>query len=141
MAISHAADHTIFILDTDAYANFERELTAFLTGVVGECGTGEEQAEIFEREHPDIFETFQEIVAMLPDENGCYRPTSIWATPEEPSVYNSVAIFFYVDPPSDLITFMLAKVRKFKSKSKFKVLRARLIKQEIKTTVLWEKSL
>jgi len=40
-----------FIIDTDQYAgNFEREMCAYLTGTVGECGVGDEFAELFSKE-------------------------------------------------------------------------------------------
>ncbi|KKK83825.1 hypothetical protein LCGC14_2789530, partial [marine sediment metagenome] len=35
------SDSWIFIIDTDSYAgNFEREMCAYITGRVGECGVG-----------------------------------------------------------------------------------------------------
>jgi len=38
----------IFVIDTDTYAgNFERPMCAYMTGRVGECGVGEEFAEMF----------------------------------------------------------------------------------------------
>lgn len=38
----------IFIIDTDSYAgNFERELTAYITGVVGGCEVGDDFAKIY----------------------------------------------------------------------------------------------
>jgi hypothetical protein len=60
------------IIDTEQYAgNFERELCAFLTGRVGDCGVGDE----YEDENP-LFEN----VIDVPDEDGCRRPCSIYPT-------------------------------------------------------------
>lgn len=70
----------IFIVDTDTYAgNFERELTAYCTGCVGECGVGDNHAVVFNEECPGV--NMEAIIEMVPDENGCRRPTSIWPTP------------------------------------------------------------
>jgi len=39
-----------FIIDTNEYAgNFEREMCAYCTGQIGDCGVGEEEAEKFEK--------------------------------------------------------------------------------------------
>jgi hypothetical protein len=78
----------LFVIDTENYAgNFERPLCAYVTGVVGECGVGEDETEIFNKEmavneyaydegkHPFQF------VIMLPDEHGCRRPVTIFPTP------------------------------------------------------------
>lgn len=65
----------IFIVDTDQYAgNFERQMVAYMTGIVGECGVGEEHAN-------DIKETLDDIVISVPDEHGCCRPATILSTP------------------------------------------------------------
>ena len=72
----------IFVVDTDSYAgNFERELTAFCTGVVGECGKGEEEADAFRGEHPDRVEFYEDLMLQEPDDHGCRRPASIYPTP------------------------------------------------------------
>ncbi len=72
----------IFLIDTDSYAGgLERQLTAFCTGCVGECGVGEEYAEVFRQECPELLRTFEDLVALRPDDSGCRRPTSIWTTP------------------------------------------------------------
>jgi len=76
------SQHIAFIVDTDEYAgNFERELTAFCTGVIGDCGVGEEHAEAFKRECPEMVKALEEIVTTVPDDHGCARPASIWPTP------------------------------------------------------------
>lgn len=72
----------IFVVDTKQYAgNFEREMTAYCTGVIGECGKGKEHADLFKKECPEMTDLMNEIVAQVPDEHGCYRPASIYATP------------------------------------------------------------
>lgn len=70
---------TIFVIDTDSYAgNFERQMCAYVTGQVGECGVGQEMAEKFNDECDVSFAGF---VVSVPDEHGCWRPASIYPTP------------------------------------------------------------
>jgi len=72
----------IFVVDTNRYAgSFERPLTAFCTGCVGECEVGEEYAEVFKQDHPELVKTFQKIIAQVPDDHNCLRPAAIWTTP------------------------------------------------------------
>lgn len=72
-----------FVVDTDSYAgNFERPLVAYMTGQIGECQVGEEEAnEFLQEEGEDVQEFFDSIVDQVPDDNGCYRPAAIFATP------------------------------------------------------------
>lgn len=75
-------DYWLFVIDTDTYAgSFERELTGYCTGQIGECGIGSECAERFHEEHPEMVDVFEQLILHLPDEHGCYRPTSIYPTP------------------------------------------------------------
>jgi hypothetical protein len=76
-----AEDRYILVIDTDKYAgNFEREMVAFMTGCVGDCGVGDKQAERFDAEVPSPpFD--QDVIAHEPDEHGCCRPASIWVSP------------------------------------------------------------
>lgn len=69
----------IFCIDTDEYAgNFERPMCAFMTGVVGECGVGDEEAEAYLKEG---LEPLEDLIMNMPDEHGCYRPAKIQPTP------------------------------------------------------------
>jgi len=95
-----------FVIDTNSYAgNFEREMTAYLTGVVGECGVGEE---LIEKLPID----FEDNVQQVADEHGCYRPTTCWMEPKAKQ-NNSVAIFFYKKPTTEEIEFMKERVKDF----------------------------
>lgn len=74
----------IFIVDTDAYSgNFERELTAYITGQYGDCGVGSESADDFVEKFPVEAELFENIIAQEPDSEHpeTLRPCSIWQTP------------------------------------------------------------
>jgi hypothetical protein len=102
----------IFIIDTNEYAgNFERELCAYITGHVGECGVGSEMAHIFTEEEGESFDIFGESVLSISSEHGCARPTSIWENKN--GKYDSVAIFFCKKPTKKQIDLMKKRTQKF----------------------------
>jgi len=126
-----------FIIDTNSYAgNFEREMTAYLTGVVGDCGVGEDMVE-------KLPINFEDDIQQVADDHGCYRPTSCWLEPKS-GMNNSVAIFFYNKPTDEQIKLMKERVKDwdniFKTKgrmaefhkndSEIKILGFRLLKFE-----------
>jgi hypothetical protein len=71
-----------FVIDTEQYAgNFERDMCAYMTGLVGQCGVGEELVRYFDEEVDD--ETKNEIQSIVDeegDEHGCQRPVKIYPT-------------------------------------------------------------
>ncbi len=70
---------TRFIIDTEDYAgNFERELCAYLTGCIGDCGVGQDMAELFCEETG--LEPFENVMQEA-DDHGCMRPASAYPTP------------------------------------------------------------
>jgi hypothetical protein len=73
------------IVDTTSYAgNFERQSVAFATGLVGECGVGNSEAEQAKEEmSPSSRQWWQEHGLQLPDdeEYPCMRPAAIYPTP------------------------------------------------------------
>jgi hypothetical protein len=69
-----------FVIDTDTYAgNFERELCAYITGVVGECGVGQGIADKLDGN--SAVEKIETYIGTEPDEHGCWRPCKIYPTP------------------------------------------------------------
>jgi hypothetical protein len=74
----------IFIIDTDQYAgNFERELCAYMTGVVGDCDVGDSFAALYNKEmgvKSGQDSTFIDILEQRSDEHGCCRPCATWET-------------------------------------------------------------
>lgn len=93
------------IIDTNDYAgNFEREMTAFCTGIVGECEVGEEYID------HKIGELFDEAIQQVSDDNGCYRPC-------EAVFYNgecsSVAIYFNEAPTHELTEIIKERAHLF----------------------------
>lgn len=66
-----------FIVDTNQYSgSWEREMCAFMTGHVGDCGTEKRTAEAYLEEFP-LFPS----VKKMEDEDGCRRPVEIYPTP------------------------------------------------------------
>ena len=76
-------------IDADQYAgNFSRGLTAYCTGVTGECEVGEDEAGKYRRElglhdGPDRneYNPLAEIITKKSDDHGCFGPCDIIATP------------------------------------------------------------
>lgn len=123
-----------FVIDTEQYAgNFERQLCAYITGHVGECGIGEEFADIFEEENQkDTIDLFSNIISET-DDNGCFRPCAIYPTlgwfndgqgnhfkdgDKKKSKYKypaylSVIIFFSSRPTNEQIKLMKERAYKF----------------------------
>lgn len=113
-----------FVVDTDTYAgNFEREMVAFMSGRVGECGVGSEDAARAHASLPEaVLKWCETHVTQQPDEHGCYRPASIMVTPGwhysrgkprrgEPKrgqsqVCLSVAMWLSEEPPQDVMAHL-----------------------------------
>lgn len=134
----------IFVIDTDEYAgNFERAMTAYVTGCVGECEVGEEFAARFKSELGEAAqEEFYEVTESRPDDHGCHRPCAIYPTegwynngngehfkdvpkagakPQKKAkypAYLSVAIFFNKKPTKVQIQLMKDRANKFVEASK-----------------------
>lgn len=135
----------VVAIDTNEYAgNFEREMCAFITGQVGECGVGdrliaEAREELAEDTFNNTLEWIEESIVHESDDNGCSRPCSIWPTPgwynngmgghfDEDKLtkedcwnnchwpaYESVAIFFDKVPPKEVIDVMMGRALRFAS--------------------------
>lgn len=109
MAVENFESPYAIIIDTDSYTgNFERELCAYITGSVGECGVGESKAEDFSDEHPDS--NLPDMTDNVPDDSGCYRPVSIY---NDGDSYNSLIIFFQDAPNLEEIDLMVARTKEF----------------------------
>lgn len=120
----------IFIIDTDKYAgNFEREMCAYMTGQVGDCGVGEDIAEDFEDQFPSEYKKFEAIILKVPDDSGCFRPVQI--EPIKSTIaYNAVGINFSERPHEKLIEFMKSRAKEFAKAIKLKISGYRLVKEE-----------
>ena len=136
----------IFVVDTDHYAgNFERPMTAYVTGCVGECGVGQKEAEMFMDAVPSsLGKRIDDIIESVPDDHGCCRPASIYPTPgprkqTHYEQYNSVAMFFSKRPEGDLLELMVERTKEYcdnhmsflKEPNPIKVLSIRLVKEQV----------
>jgi hypothetical protein len=130
----------IFMIDTNKYAgNFEREMCAYSTGIVGDCGVGEENANQFVEDlgEETVF-LFQDYVDSRPDDHGCCRPVKIQPNPgiypNENESYSTVGIFFYEKPTDEIIQIMKERSKIFAEQEAYniKILGYRLV--EKKTT-------
>jgi hypothetical protein len=76
-------DEKAIVIDTEEYSgNFERDMVAFITGQVGECGVGQDNADRAQDElEPHHLYWFQEHVEPTADDHGVLRPASIAPTP------------------------------------------------------------
>lgn len=124
-----------FIIDTNEYAgNFEREMCAFATGQLGECGVGEKDSNLFVKEMGEgLLEEFSYRMVHLPDDHGCSRPCSVWDGNGKDAVCNSVIIFFSEIPPNNLIKIIKERSEAFTKRpksGKFKILGYRMLKIE-----------
>ena len=117
-----------FIIDTNKYAgNFERQMCAFITGEVGDCGVGCSEAETAMAElDEDISDRFSEVIGRDAGDDGCHRPCKIY--PSKNNKYNSLAIIFCEELAGDLIRIM--KDRSHKYSKKIKVIGFRLVTEK-----------
>ena len=100
-----------FIILTDQYTgNFERELCAYCTGVVGDCGVGEKQRTKFIVDYSE--EKADEIWELLEQryDEGCARPVSV------SSPNTALEIYFYDRPTQEVIDMIKERANKFKLK-------------------------
>jgi len=114
------------IIDTTAYAgNFEREATAYATGVIGECEVGENMAEDFKKDYPEI--DFGEIISQQPDDHGCHRPCEL--TRSEDGKPNAIAIHFHEIPTLEQVELIIKRVIEYFKlyNDKVKVISSKLI--------------
>lgn len=114
-------DAKLLVIDTGEYAgNFERRMCAYVTGQVGECQVGEEEAEKAVQVLKHL-EWIEDHIQHIEDEYGCERPVSIWPTEGQMQTarhpaYNSVAIFFDEVPPAEVLAEMVARAIEFCAK-------------------------
>ena len=109
------------VIDTDGQAgNFERQLTAFLTGRAGDCGVGSQIATFAagEMRHADWWE---ENSSPQEDIEGSefFRPCTIWRAAPLPgqrpdrAPYSSVAIFVESFPEGHVLEELLERAERF----------------------------
>jgi hypothetical protein len=97
----------ILAIDTDSYAgNFEREMCAYITGIVGGCEVG---SEIAQEVANDVVEyDFDELISQVPDDHGCYRPVSMGGDDNQ-----SVYIFYEEEMTRSHIDIMIKRAKEY----------------------------
>jgi hypothetical protein len=118
----------IVVVATDKYAgNFEREMCAYCTGVVGDCEVGKDLAAGFP--HGEWCDR----MLQFPDDHGCHRPASIWGGPK----FNDVAMFFAGRPSKREWEIIRSRAKEFAAidgGSRLKILGFKLIKYAVNVT-------
>ena len=74
----------LLVVDTPPLysGNYERAMTAYVTGLVGECGTGQNLAALAHQEDPELcLEMFHRLGSRYPDWKGVVRTCTIYPTP------------------------------------------------------------
>lgn len=119
MAVDKFEAPYALVFNLDQYAgNYEREFCAFVIGATGECGVGEYLAAEYREDHPQgtKFWNLSDRCSHQPDDNGCYRPVSIYHDPEfdsEMARYHSVIIFLSSVPEDDEFELILSRAKEF----------------------------
>jgi hypothetical protein len=125
----------LLIIDTEKYAGgFEREMCAYTTGQLGECGVGSKEADIFREEvDKEAVEWLDNNIENVSDNHGVFRPVCLSATPgwfnsgmgkmyrdseqvdgaTKYPAYLSIEIMFYEKPSDSLIDLITQRAHKF----------------------------
>lgn len=134
----------LVVVDTDQYAgNFERMLVAYMTGAIGECELGEEQADVARQELP---KGFPEPIQF--SDGRCDRPAALWETPKSlhpkpKHRYSSVMCAFEDRPTDEQLAILAMRARryfgtplhwKYPGEPVPKVLGVRLLRHEVVIT-------
>jgi hypothetical protein len=91
---------------TDKYAgNFEREMCAFITGQYGDCGVGEEEAQLVPSQIQSLFEG---AIDHKSDESGCARPCEV-----DYGEHNAFKIFFLKTPTQQMMDIICERAERF----------------------------
>lgn len=122
-----------FNIYTDSYAgNFEREMCAYITGQIGECGVG--SIELAEEElTPEEFKYFEDNIAQVPDDHGCFRPVA-FASDD----INGLCIFFNSRPKLEIIALMKSRAVAYGEDHDIKIKRVTLTESKTVTELHWQ---
>jgi len=105
----------LFVVDTSNYAgNFEREMCAYMTGVIGDCGKGDKEADIATTEIPiELKYELDDLIMLVPDEHGCCRPVTIYPSKDKTDEYRSLAISMDEKPSKKIIQLLKYRAQKY----------------------------
>lgn len=109
----------VFVIDTAEYAgNFEREMCAWITGIIGDCGVGRETADAASYTMSEALQGWcYDNIIQVPDEHGCARPVTVWRVPkgihEGNGQNNGVGIYVEDAPGGQILAEMKDRARYF----------------------------
>lgn len=130
------------IIDTDSYSgNFEREITAYVFGLLGESEVGEEYVEFYKKETGDAEgDKYYEIIEMVYDDHGGNFCEIVQT--DNTNETNSIMFHFNSMPTKNDIKLIKSRIYKFNSirkkidkmynKDDIKILSIKLYKEELK---------
>jgi len=117
MAVEKFESKHALVFNFDAYAgNFEREFCGYVMGAIGECGVGSEMAELYNEDHPrdTEFWALSDCCSSEGDDNGCYRPASIYHDLEvDEKPYYSSIIFLSTIPTDPEMKVIIERAKGF----------------------------
>ena len=128
----------LFKITTDKYVgNFERELCAYITGEIGDCGVGMEEADYFDDEvDPTLVDKFRNNVKSVFG-GKCYRPVDI-----DHRCNKTLIIFFSEEPSQEQIHLMMTRCNAFCKTYRswpIRVKQFKLIERDIAPRIISEK--
>lgn len=86
----------MLVFDTTEYSgNFECELCAYVTSIIGDCGVGKKQAQDCIEDSPIFYQDWwNDHILYEADEHGCERQCSTYETP---GIFNNGWGFYFID--------------------------------------------
>lgn len=127
MSTSTKLTFGIVIKTSEYTGNFEREMCAFLTGIIGECNVGNDMTNLLTEGRPD----FEHNINQVTDEDGCYRPVSL-----DENDANNLIIFFHSKPTEEQIKWIKDNAAKYDEVRKTHGHMAQYYKDEKKIEIL-----
>lgn len=117
MAVDKFEAKHALVFNFDGYTgSYVREFCAYVIGASGQCGVGDEMVDLYTKDHPSgtEFWSLSDRCESEADDNGCYRPTSVYHDKEVDSKPNESTIIFLgtvpTDPEMDMI---VARAKRF----------------------------
>jgi len=121
--ITRSTPRYLFIIETDSYAgNFERDMTAWCTGHIGDCQVGSHYVKLFNSfgyvKWGDDYNSDENHLSeyiecrVCPEDNShCSRPCTGYYNEE--GEYNNVCIYFAEEPPQEIIDIIKERAHGF----------------------------
>jgi len=102
----------ILRIETDRYAgNFDKDMCAYITGLIDANNCGYEMAKIFKSDNVDesISEWFDDETIFIQDEHGAYRSVQMYGPPN----YKSIEVRFCSLPTTEILDFIYNRACNF----------------------------